>query len=525
MAPDSCWCDEGCFDFGDCCPDVCDACPTLSHCGGGGDCGPGEIEDCWGECSPEFSLGDGWCDDAFDCEQFMYDYGDCGGGGDSCEDMCGGSPGTCYCDASCFDYGDCCPDVCDFCDMFPQCGCEPQCDGKECGDDGCYGSCGDCPPGFGCNADFQCEEGFCDWEGEIPDCYGNCGPEIWVGDGICDDGGDFGGIDFNCEEFAWDGGDCEPCVATCEGKACGDDGCGGSCGGCPEGLFCAGYQCTDAFDCGDLYACLINCDDDYNCQDDCINTAPPEVFEQFNAIGMCLEMSGYFECMPDDQACLDAAMAQCQAEMDACFGGALDCPGITECMAGCPAGDSGCFTVCYFSGSPEGEDAYDAMILCIIDTCGDEPTAECWDEAVAGPCLELSAACGVEPCEPDCEGPDGPIECGDDGCGGSCGECGPGFVCEEGACEVFTGDFGAPCESNADCASGWCIDDGQDGAMCTIPCVGDCPEGYECEPLPPPFPETISICQPLPLECEFEECAGWCCAEGEECVDDVCVAP
>lgn len=28
------------------------------------------------------------------------------------------------------------------------------------------------------------------------------------------------------------------CVPSCQGKLCGDDGCGGSCGGCSDGQFC-----------------------------------------------------------------------------------------------------------------------------------------------------------------------------------------------------------------------------------------------------------------------------------------------
>jgi len=52
---------------------------------------------------------------------------------------------------------------------------------------------GDCPPG------------------EIADCYGNCAPANWVGDGWCDDGsyshnGNL--IYFNCDNFGCDGGDC-----------------------------------------------------------------------------------------------------------------------------------------------------------------------------------------------------------------------------------------------------------------------------------------------------------------------------
>ena len=47
--------------------------------------------------------------------------------------------------------------------------------------------------------------------GEIPDCNGNCAPEIWVGDQYCDDGTyAHNGVPiyFNCEEFECDGGDC-----------------------------------------------------------------------------------------------------------------------------------------------------------------------------------------------------------------------------------------------------------------------------------------------------------------------------
>jgi len=403
----------------------------------------------------------------------------------------------------------------------------------------------------------MCEEGLCEMAGYIPDCYGVCGPESWIGDGICDEGGEYGGTDFNCEEFAFDGGDCEPCVPTCEGKECGDDGCGGDCGACEGGLFCVGYVCSDAYDCGDLYACLINCDEDYNCQDGCIGAAPPEVFEQFNAIGICLEAAGYFDCMPGDDACLAAGMAQCQYEMDTCFSGALDCIGITECMGGCVSGDSGCNTVCYFSGTNEAEDDYDAMIDCVIDNCGDDPTAECWDDVLAGACAELGATCGLEPCEPDCTdlvcGDDGcggscgecevgfecaegacvvcepmcdGLECGDDGCGGICGECGYDAACTEGMCVILPGGFGFPCEENADCNSGWCIDDGQGAGMCTIPCIGECPEGFVCDALPPPFPSSVSICWPAPpLVCDFVECEGVCCAGGEECIDGVCADP
>jgi len=43
--------------------------------------------------------------------------------------------------------------------------------------------------------------------GAIEDCDGNCAPESWIGDGICDDENT---TNFDCALFGFDGGDCEP---------------------------------------------------------------------------------------------------------------------------------------------------------------------------------------------------------------------------------------------------------------------------------------------------------------------------
>jgi hypothetical protein len=64
--------------------------------------------------------------------------------------------------------------------------CHPSCNKKECGWDGCGGSCGTCAAGLVCNA-----------------------------------------------------GICGPCVPDCAGRVCGPDGCGGSCGSCPAGQACS----------------------------------------------------------------------------------------------------------------------------------------------------------------------------------------------------------------------------------------------------------------------------------------------
>ena len=107
----------------------------------------------------------------------------------------GAEPGVdeadCWCDAECFEIGDCCDNICLSCgDAFGQYCCTPSCGMNVCGDDGCGGSCGSCDAGLSCEA-----------------------------------------------------GQCVACEAQCEGKACGDDGCGGSCGTCGDDSQCVDGQC------------------------------------------------------------------------------------------------------------------------------------------------------------------------------------------------------------------------------------------------------------------------------------------
>jgi hypothetical protein len=78
-----------------------------------------------------------------------------------------------------------------------QAACTPNCIGKECGPDGCGGSCGQCPYDY-CSSGGQCEDSTC----------GVCPSPLICIDGQC-------------------------CDASCDGKVCGTSGCGFSCGKCP----------------------------------------------------------------------------------------------------------------------------------------------------------------------------------------------------------------------------------------------------------------------------------------------------
>ena len=153
--------------------------------------------------------------------------------------------------------------------------CSPDCEGRECGDDGCGGSCGECDDSL-----------FCEWpgmcvNGDPPQCFGKmCGPDSMGGscgscptDWLCDMVGHCHPPDGACEGVAPTGGMCHggwlghcddgemnwshckydgcvvqeagpaicqpvPCLPDCFGRECGDDGCGGSCGVCPDGAGC-----------------------------------------------------------------------------------------------------------------------------------------------------------------------------------------------------------------------------------------------------------------------------------------------
>ena len=99
----------------------------------------------------------------------------------TCEGHCGGKSekGECQCDDSCVAWHACCADKEALCPT-----CKPSCKAKQCGDDGCGGSCGTCGFGAPCVANL-------------------CG-----------------------------------CVPECGKKVCGGDGCGGSCGVCQGGQTC-----------------------------------------------------------------------------------------------------------------------------------------------------------------------------------------------------------------------------------------------------------------------------------------------
>ncbi len=117
--------------------------------------------------------------------------------------------------------------------------CDPQCNAKECGPDGCGGLCGICPE----VAPICTDEGKCALDC-VPDCAGldgqlkECGSDGCQGScGECL--GQDGCVDGTCV--------CQP---ACADKNCGPDGCGGICGECSgEQVACIQGLCLCQPDC------------------------------------------------------------------------------------------------------------------------------------------------------------------------------------------------------------------------------------------------------------------------------------
>ena len=156
-------------------------------------------EDCLGECGGSAIVDEcGVCNGpgaTYECGCYDIPEGDCDCNGNinDCNDNCGGSAEE-DCLGEC--NGNAVLDECGICEgPGPLYECDDGsfvCNELDCGNGG-----GD---GGGGGTGEECEN-----EGEIQDCFGNCGPASWLGDGYCDESM----TDFNCLELAYDMGDCE----------------------------------------------------------------------------------------------------------------------------------------------------------------------------------------------------------------------------------------------------------------------------------------------------------------------------
>jgi hypothetical protein len=225
------------------------------------------------------------------------------------------------------------------------CPCEFDCKGRECGDDGCGGTCGTCTGGEACVA------GTC--RGEYPErCVGDAEPSAescyagLTAEGCCDAGGHAVwcgpdgklycgdcGADGACTTVPGVGATCGPagspagagcaggpCVGKCKGLNCGDDGCGGVCGTCAEGEVCKEGKCWCVPDCKDK-----ECGPAAACGGTCGYCKGGKVCQGYKCVDPFAEPAG-------DAAAADAAADVAERDASADPGG----EGSSGCAAGAP---------------------------------------------------------------------------------------------------------------------------------------------------------------------------------------------
>lgn len=305
--------------------------------------------------------------------------------------------------------------------------CEPQCAGKECGDDGCGGICGECPAiaplcsGGKCACDPQCKDRVCGSDG----CGGACDPGCPLGK-MCN------GEGTGCI-----------CAPDCDDKECGDDGCGGICGECDGGEECVDGACVpDCYpDCGGIPGC-------------------GEVqWHQGHEYVLCDGIGLDWGAARDFCAQQGWHLATSQSWSENSF-----LNGLT--------------TTAQWLGISDTEQDGEWKLV-----TGEKATWFNWNAGEPNNlgkenCIEMKSGgkwndhyCNLEKahlvceydgiCEPDCAG----LVCGDDGCGGTCGECEEGQSCQWGVC---TADCAQPCALGEICYEGECVD-------CPAVCVdGEC---------------------------------------------------
>ncbi|HEY2732946.1 MAG TPA: DUF4215 domain-containing protein, partial [Polyangiales bacterium] len=190
-----------------------------------------------------------------------------------------------------------------------KCVCAPSCSGKQCGSDGCGGTCGTCTTaGTSCNASGQCA-----------------------------------------------------CVPNCSGKQCGSDGCGGTCGTCGSSLSCnASGACVST--CGNGTVDPGETCDDANTDatDGCINC-------QKAFCGDGYIQTGVEQCDPNAFAWSGKCDNLCKRTIYTPCPMGNECASTAHCASFTTAAQSFCSESCTTAGTCSGIPGFSS--LCDFGSC------------------------------------------------------------------------------------------------------------------------------------------------------------
>jgi hypothetical protein len=323
-------------------------------------------------------------------------------------------------------------------------GCEPACAGMACGPDGCGGSCGTCPEGESCDAG-ACVSGCVSDEGCAQAGLLGCAPGVEAVQ-ACEE------IEAGC--FKW--GAPSPCDGgqVCSGGACVEPSCVGtspSPGGSFENSVAAvAFDAVsvelqhkldiDAWEDGCVASVKVSFFKGSGCQLDVYAGQSLDVDGRLRIDDLRFAADSMCPGFPDDAegvyapqgvieggVSLPALEVPGEMQESACISGALQVQLSGTLVSG--GGDELQVTASTLSatGDLESSGSYDLSCPCAPDCAG----LDCGDDGCGGSC----GTCGAQElcvdqqcvCQPDCVGK----ACGADGCGGSCGACDPGYLCNE----------------------------------------------------------------------------------------------
>ena len=181
------------------------------------------------------------------------------------------------------------------------------------------------------------------------------------------------------------------CAPNCAGKACGSDGCGGTCGECGENRLCQSGQCVcpnaccSNADCGFQGACESGVCDCKSGARFCAGACIPEedccTSAECQANQTCQD--GQCVCLPAHKACDGACIPQ-----DTCCNGSCDagedCLGNNSCATSCGGGD--CPADCFCGiGTAEGQYHY---CVVVVASCNGLPTCTSTSQCPVGQLCE-----------------------------------------------------------------------------------------------------------------------------------------